>query len=98
MRLGIQNSLEIISGKFELAASDDIEGRWATSGNYTNQFKPDVIIHAGGEFELIDGSGAHHREAATIPAPEFITRPGHGRFMVGRDSKTRVPISSTSTA
>jgi hypothetical protein len=60
MRLGIQNSLEIISGKFELAASDDIEGRWATSGNYTNQFKPDVIIHAGGEFELIDGSGAHH--------------------------------------
>jgi hypothetical protein len=60
MRLGIQNSLEIINGKFELAVGDDIEGRWATSGNYTNQFKPDVIIHAGGEFELIDGSGAHH--------------------------------------
>jgi hypothetical protein len=60
MRLGIQNSLEIINGEFELAAGDDIEGRWATSGNYTNQSKPDVIIRSGGEFDMVDGSGAHH--------------------------------------
>jgi hypothetical protein len=60
MRLGIQNSLEIVNGIFELAPQDDIEGRWATSGNYTNLEKPDVIIQSGGEFDMIDGAGAHH--------------------------------------
>jgi hypothetical protein len=60
MRLGIQNSLEIINGEFRMAAQDDIEGRWATSGNYTYQNKPDVLIQANGFFETIDGTGAHH--------------------------------------
>ncbi len=60
MRLGIQNSLDIINGIFELAVGDDIEGRYATSGNYTNQNKPDVLIQSGGEFETLDGTGAHH--------------------------------------
>jgi hypothetical protein len=60
MRLGIQNSLEIINGTFELAVGDDIEGRWATSGNYTYLEKPDVVIHAGAELDMVDGDGAHH--------------------------------------
>ena len=60
MRLGIQNSLEIINGLFELAPGDDIEGRWATSGNYTGNNLPDVLIHPDGEFYVVDGAGAHH--------------------------------------
>jgi hypothetical protein len=65
MRLGIQNSLEIVNGIFELAPQDDIEGRWATSGFYTDQNKPDVIIRSGGEFDMIDGTGAHHVRSGT---------------------------------
>ena len=60
MRLGIQNSLEIVNGRFELAAGDDLEGRWATSGNYTGSDLPNVIIHAGAEFDMLEGDGAHH--------------------------------------
>jgi len=60
MRLGIQNSLEIINGTLELAEQDDLEGRWASSGNFTGNPLPDVIIHAGGKFTMLDGSGAHH--------------------------------------
>ena len=40
MRLGIQNSLEIVNGLFELAPDDDLEGRWASSGNYRNATCP----------------------------------------------------------
>jgi hypothetical protein len=60
MRLGIQNSLEIINGTFELAAQDDIEGRWATSGLFTGNNLPDVIVRSGGKFTMLDGDGAHH--------------------------------------
>ena len=60
MRLGIQNSLEIIAGRFELAEGDDIEGRWATSGNYTGNALPNVIVYPDGEFYMLDGDGAHH--------------------------------------
>ena len=60
MRLGIQNSLEIVQGLFELAEADDIEGRFATSGNYTGNNLPDVLIHPDGEFYIVDGDGAHH--------------------------------------
>ena len=60
MRLGIQNSLEIVNGLFELNEGDDIEGRWATSGNYTGNNLPNVIIHPDGEFYLVDGAGSHH--------------------------------------
>ena len=60
MRLGIQNSLEIIDGRFELAEADDIEGRFATSGNYTGSDLPNVLVYAAGEFYMVDGDGAHH--------------------------------------
>ncbi len=60
MRLGIQNSLEIIQGLFELAESDDLEGRWATSGNYTGNPLPDVLIHPDGEFYMVNGASVHH--------------------------------------
>jgi len=60
MRLGIQNSLEIVNGLFELAAGDDLEGRWASSGNYRGGNLPNIVIRGGGEFKLADGDGAHH--------------------------------------
>ncbi|MBD3179315.1 MAG: T9SS type A sorting domain-containing protein [Candidatus Latescibacteria bacterium] len=60
MRLGIQNSLEIINGLFELEAGDDIEGRWATSGFFTGNPLPNIIIRENGELHMADGSGAHH--------------------------------------
>ena len=50
MRLGIQNSLEIVDGIFELAAGDDLEGRWASSGLFTGNPLPNVIVRSGGEF------------------------------------------------
>jgi len=60
MRLGIQNSLEIVNGLFELAPGDDLEGRWASSGNYRNAELPNITIQAGGEWYFADGSGVHH--------------------------------------
>jgi len=60
MRLGIQNSLEIVNGLFELAPGDDLEGRWASSGNYRNAELPNVTIHENGEWYFADGSGVHH--------------------------------------
>ena len=60
MRLGIQNSLEIVNGLFELAPGDDLEARWASSGNYRNAELPNVTIQAGGEWYFADGDGVHH--------------------------------------
>jgi len=60
MRLGIQNSLEIVNGVFELAVGDDLEGRWASSGNFRGSNLPNIVVQSGGEFSMVDGSGAHH--------------------------------------
>ncbi|MBD3180220.1 MAG: hypothetical protein GF417_11865, partial [Candidatus Latescibacteria bacterium] len=60
MRLGIQNSLEIVSGLFELEEADDIEGRWASSGFFTGNPLPNIIIRQNGELHMMDGSGSHH--------------------------------------
>jgi hypothetical protein len=73
MRLGIQNSLEIVNGLFELAADDDIEGRWSTSGAYTSTSTsqsnlPNVTIRSGGEFAMV-GSGAHHIRSGYLASP-----------------------------
>ena len=65
MRLGIQNSLDIVNGLFELAPQDDIEGRYASSGSYTNNPLPNVTVRAGGELSLLDGDGAHHIRSGT---------------------------------
>ena len=55
-RLGIGTSLEIISGTFELAARDDIEGR-STWGSATT---PTITVGAGGVFRM-RGSYSHIR-------------------------------------
>ncbi|GEM_PF-1891182 len=59
MRLGIQNSLEIINGTLELAADDDLEARWASSGNFTENQTLTITIRANGKFILVDGDGSH---------------------------------------
>ncbi|MCP4574005.1 MAG: hypothetical protein GY838_16725, partial [bacterium] len=78
MRLGIQNSLEIVNGLFELAPADDLEGRWASTGNFRNAELPDITIQAGGEFALVDGGGAHHIRSSGTPTP-IGTVTVHGR-------------------
>ncbi|HOJ19150.1 MAG TPA: T9SS type A sorting domain-containing protein [Ignavibacteriaceae bacterium] len=56
VKLGIGTSLEIINGTFELASSDDIEGR-NTSGTATT---PSIIVRSGGIFDMV-GSSSHIR-------------------------------------
>ena len=91
MRLGIQNSLEIVNGLFELAAQDDIEGRFASSGNFTNSSLPNVTIRAGGELYLVDGDGAHHVRSGTGIAIGTVTVYGKATF---RDASTyRINLS-----
>jgi hypothetical protein len=84
MRLGIQNSLEIVNGTFELAGDDDIEGRFASSGAYTSTSTsqsnlPNVTIRSGGEFILV-GSGAHHIRSGSLASP--VTQYPVGKFTV----------------
>ncbi len=59
MRLGIQNSLDIISGKLVLASDDDLEARWTSSGNHTNDQNLLITVREQGEFVLVDGDGTH---------------------------------------
>ena len=71
MRLGVQNSLEIVNGLFELAPGDDLEGRWASSGNFRNAELPDITIQAGGEWYFADGDGVHHVRSYYDTADNF---------------------------
>ena len=81
MRLGIQNSLEIVNGVLELAADADIEGRFASSGNFvTGGLVPNVTIRAGGELYLVDGAGVHHIRAGTGIAIGTVTVYGKATF------------------
>ena len=59
MVLGIGNSLEIISGTFELASTDDIEGR-TYSGSASS---PTISISSGAVFNMV-GSTSHIRRAS----------------------------------
>jgi hypothetical protein len=68
MRLGIQNSLEIVDGIFELAVEDDLEGRYASSGSFTNSPLPNVTVRNGGEFTMVSGDGAHHIRSGYVTA------------------------------
>ncbi len=56
LKLGIGTSLEILNGTFELATTDDIDGR-NTSGNATT---PTITVAANGIFDM-RGSGSHIR-------------------------------------
>ena len=69
MRLCVQNSLEIISGRLELAPDDDFEGRWTSSGNFLNNELPTVTVHEDGEFTMIDGSGTHFIRSGSSSNP-----------------------------
>jgi len=96
MRLGIQNSLEIVNGLMELAPGDDLEGRWASSGNFRNGNLPDIVIRTGGEFKLIDGAGAHHIRGGYVGGEHLpigtVTVYGSATF---RDGSTyRISLSS----
>jgi hypothetical protein len=97
MRLGIQNSLEIVNGIFELAGDDDIEGRFASSGNYTSTSTsqsnlPNVTVRSGGEFTMV-GSGAHHIRSGSLASPltqypiGVMTVYGKATFMNGSTIK-----------
>ena len=59
MRLGIQNSLVIAAGTLELAADDDLEARWASSGLLTGDQNLSITVNAGGSLILVDGDGTH---------------------------------------
>jgi hypothetical protein len=61
MRLGITDSLIITNGNFELAASDDIEGRIA---NGTGATQPHIIINAGDS--LIATSAFSHIRSGSL--------------------------------
>lgn len=80
MRLGIQNSLDIVNGIFELAAQDDIEGRWASSGVFTSASLPNVTVRSGAEFTMVDGDGAHHIRSGYVSAT--ATHVPIGKFTV----------------
>lgn len=59
MRLGIGNSLEIVSGTFKIASTDDIEGR-TYSGSASS---PTITIDQDGIFEMAGGA-SHVRRAS----------------------------------
>ena len=53
MKFGLGDSLEIVNGTFELAGTDDIEGR---SWNGTAS-APAIIVRSGGIFNMVGGGG-----------------------------------------
>lgn len=63
MRLGITNSLEVISGSFELAASDDIEARSLTGTVVGGPFTPTITVQSAGTFRMA-GVNSHIRSGA----------------------------------
>ncbi len=83
MRLGIQNSLRIVNGTLELEEGDDIEGRWASSGTFTNAALPTVTIEAGGILTMVDGAGAHHIRSGVGVAIGKFTVYGEAQFRDG---------------
>ncbi len=69
MKICFQNSLEIVSGTFTLSDDDDLEARWASSGNFTNNQTLTVTVQADGEFILVDGGGSHFIRSNTGSTP-----------------------------
>ncbi|MCB2229636.1 hypothetical protein KQH82_02895 [bacterium] len=69
MRLGIQNSLNIISGEFHLADDDDFEARWASSANLTGNQDLTITVGPGAVFRMIDGNGTHWMRSQTGSTP-----------------------------
>ncbi|MFH2036763.1 MAG: hypothetical protein ABIJ45_10205, partial [Candidatus Zixiibacteriota bacterium] len=69
MRLCFQNSLEIISGVLEFGEDDDLEARWASSGNLTNDQNLQITIQVDGAFLMLDGAGSHFIRSGTGSLP-----------------------------
>ncbi|MBK7142543.1 MAG: hypothetical protein IPH75_10725 [bacterium] len=70
MRFAIQNSLDIISGRFIINTDDELEARWASSALLTGNRDLTITVHADGEFRLLDGATGTHwvrSEAASAP-------------------------------
>jgi len=91
MRFQIGTSLEIINGTFELASTDDIEGR-----NYAGlASSPTITIRAGAIFNMV-GSGSHIRRASNLTDPE-LSKIGkmtvYGTASLGSSSTNRVNIA-----
>ncbi len=70
-RFGIQNSLDIKSGKFVLATDDELEARWASSAALTGDQNLKITVEPNGEFRLVnDGaSGVHWIRSNTGSVP-----------------------------
>jgi|GEM_PF-563715 len=60
-RIGVQETIELISGTFLLGADDDLEERSASTGAMysTPQHDLDITVQADGAFVLADGTGSH---------------------------------------
>jgi hypothetical protein len=69
MRFALQNSLNILGGTFLLAADDDLEARFASSGNFTNNQTLTITVQTGAEFRMADGDGSHWIRSNTGSAP-----------------------------
>ena len=88
MRLGIRNQPfpdTSNRGSFELDEGDDIEGRWASSGTFTNAALPTVTIEAGGIF----GHGGWRGRASHAAAAS------RGHRQLHRVRRSAVPGRST---
>ncbi|MBN2226149.1 MAG: hypothetical protein JW763_02175 [candidate division Zixibacteria bacterium] len=69
MRLAVQNSLDIVSGKLIFTPDDDLEARWASSGNLTNSQSLLVTVHPDGKLLMPDGDGTHFIRSGTGSVP-----------------------------
>jgi hypothetical protein len=80
-RIGFEHSLEIINGTFSLSVGDDIEARFAVSGERTENQDLSITIQTGGNFELVDGDGTHFIRSGLDSAPiGRMTVFGEARF------------------
>ncbi len=65
MRLGLQNTFDVISGTFVLGFGDDLECRWTQSAVYTSDQQLHITVHPGAEFLLDGGADYHHMWAGS---------------------------------
>lgn len=87
MRLGLGASLEIVNGTFELAATDDIEGR-TYSGSASS---PTITIGSGGTFNMAGGASHIRRASNTGENTSKIGKMTiHGTANLSTNSSNRI--------
>ena len=91
VKIGIGTSLEIIDGTFELATSDDIEGR-NTSGTATT---PTIIVRTNGVFDM-KGSTSHIRRGNFTgeETAKIGTMTVYGEVNLAASSSNRINIGN----